>query len=208
MKWSISIIAKVATSQLRPVLRRVHWQESRDDRRAKGANRMQCEPRNWGLLRNLFGTFLPYHRAVSLAIMPILLFSNRSFPTSLPYFPTTIFQLRSLISTIGKQAIAVQKRHFCSPAPQIKGGGGACSLLFPFPASLHIQALIEGVYECIGLTVPNVPSSLYQCSFVSQVDSGVISKNFNKGGFRSNVIKWTWPSCNDAHIFKDGDIII
>ena len=34
---------------------------------------------------------------------------------------------------------------------------------------------------------------------------GVISKNFNKGSSRCNVIRWVWPNCSHAHVFKDGD---
>ena len=47
-----------------------------------------------------------------------------------------------------------------------------------------------------------------EMSFYISHTAGVISKNFNKGGSRSNVIKCVWPICSYAHISKDGDIIM
>ena len=38
--------------------------------------------------------------------------------------------------------------------------------------------------------------------------TGVISKCFNKGGSRFNVMKWVWPICSHTHIRKDGNMII
>ena len=36
----------------------------------------------------------------------------------------------------------------------------------------------------------------------------MVSKNFDKRGSSSNVIKWVCPVCSYAHIFQDGDTII
>ena len=36
----------------------------------------------------------------------------------------------------------------------------------------------------------------------------MVSKNFDKRGPRSNVIKRVCPVCSYAHIFQDGDSII
>ena len=37
---------------------------------------------------------------------------------------------------------------------------------------------------------------------------GVISNNFNKGGAPGAMTVSVWPICSNAHIFKDGDMII
>ena len=38
--------------------------------------------------------------------------------------------------------------------------------------------------------------------------AGAISKDFNKGASRCNVIKWVWPICSDDYTLTDGNMMI